>query len=118
LLTFTSADSLPMMGHQGMQVGGQDLHLGCSRSQAGELKNDCHHRHLRGYTGDGFAWRSLEVECKQPPKGPCSVWWVVSWIRCRFSFGTEEDDGCSRANFDEPEAHDAVFASDFLCIAN
>ena len=36
----------------------------------------------------------------------------------RFSFGTEEDDGCSRANFDEPEAHDTVLASDFLCIAN
>jgi hypothetical protein len=33
----------------------------------------------------------------------------VTWIRCRFSFGTEEDDGCSRANFDEPGAHDAVF---------
>ena len=28
LLTFASADSLPMMGHQGVRVGGQDLHLG------------------------------------------------------------------------------------------
>jgi hypothetical protein len=33
----------------------------------------------------------------------------VTLVRCRFSFGTEEDDGCSRANFDEPGAHDAVF---------
>jgi hypothetical protein len=29
LLTFASADSLPMMGHQGVRVGGQDLHLDC-----------------------------------------------------------------------------------------
>jgi hypothetical protein len=29
LLTFASADSLPMMRRQGMRVRGQDLHLGC-----------------------------------------------------------------------------------------
>jgi hypothetical protein len=65
----------------------------------------------------GARWK-LNANNHRKAHVPFGGLFFVTWIRCRFSFGSEEDDGCSRANFDELGAHDAVFRVGLLCIAN
>jgi hypothetical protein len=134
LLTFVSADSLPMMGHQGVRVGGQDLYLGCDfpsgRVDRRLPSPPSDVRKIVSSAGRFLMWLCRRRFCS-PLAESCmhmqttterpmffSMACIVTWIRCRFSFGSEEDNECSRANFDEPGAHDAVFRSEFLCIAN
>jgi hypothetical protein len=67
-----------------------------------------------------FYIRSLQVLSKQSLKGPCSVPWGVLW----HSFVPASDLPLKRTmnirepSFDQTGAHDAIFASGFLCIAN
>ena len=110
--------------HQGVRVRGQDLHLGCEfpsgRVDLGLRSLPSEVRNIVSPAGRFLIWLCRRRVCLALA-GSCMqttterpmfrlVGCFVTWIRCRFSFGSEEDDGCARkANFDEPGAHDAVF---------
>ena len=113
LLTFASADSLPMMRHQGVRVRGQDMHLGCEfpsgRVDLGLRSLPSEVRNIVSPAGRFLMWLYRRRVCsaleavfmETTTERPMffSMACVVTWIRCRFSFGSEEDDEYSRATF-------------------